>query len=176
MASILKVKDANGNVINIPAIQGDSAYKIAVKNGFEGTEAEWLESLNGSNIEVKSQYFASDWTDGIIIADAYSGPSVSCYATEDKIEACGMKDSIVIDVRLHYNESEYSCMQLFESYMIPNIAGIVLPSRLQKDEIYHMYPMLLITSASDGETETLYNDVSNSIGLATGFTVYYIGG
>lgn len=28
--------------------QGYSAYQIAVLNGFEGTEAEWLASLNGS--------------------------------------------------------------------------------------------------------------------------------
>jgi hypothetical protein len=27
---------------------GDSAYEIAVKNGFEGTEEEWLESLKGA--------------------------------------------------------------------------------------------------------------------------------
>ena len=26
---------------------GDSAYEIAVKNGFKGSEAEWLESLKG---------------------------------------------------------------------------------------------------------------------------------
>lgn len=30
-----------------PAIPGKSAYKIAVKNGFDGTEAEWLASLIG---------------------------------------------------------------------------------------------------------------------------------
>ena len=29
--------------------KGDSAYDIAVKNGFEGTEAEWLESLKGTD-------------------------------------------------------------------------------------------------------------------------------
>ena len=28
---------------------GASAYDIAVKNGFKGTEAEWLASLNGAN-------------------------------------------------------------------------------------------------------------------------------
>ena len=32
-----------------PGPQGDSAYDIAVKLGFEGTEAEWLESLKGVN-------------------------------------------------------------------------------------------------------------------------------
>lgn len=30
-----------------PGDPGDSAYQIAVKNGFEGTEEEWLESLEG---------------------------------------------------------------------------------------------------------------------------------
>ena len=31
------------------AQDGKSAYQIAVDNGFEGTEAEWLESLKGSD-------------------------------------------------------------------------------------------------------------------------------
>lgn len=53
--------DANGNVItttyatktelqNMLPSDGKSAYQIAVENGFTGTEAEWLESLNGDNI------------------------------------------------------------------------------------------------------------------------------
>lgn len=33
---------SNGNI-------GDSAYQIAVKNGFTGTEQEWLDSLKGAN-------------------------------------------------------------------------------------------------------------------------------
>lgn len=42
--------------------QGDSAYEIAVKNGFEGTEAEWLESLKGS--DGKDGADGSNGTDG----------------------------------------------------------------------------------------------------------------
>ena len=34
---------------------GKSAYEIAVENGFEGTEAEWLESLKGDKGETGSQ-------------------------------------------------------------------------------------------------------------------------
>jgi hypothetical protein len=30
-------------------IPGKSAYEVAVKNGFKGTEAEWLESLKGAD-------------------------------------------------------------------------------------------------------------------------------
>lgn len=44
---ILRVKDNEGNIIPIPAIQGESAYDVAVNNGFEGTEEEWLDSLKG---------------------------------------------------------------------------------------------------------------------------------
>ena len=35
----------------IPAQNGLSAYEIAVKNGFEGSESEWLDSLKGENGE-----------------------------------------------------------------------------------------------------------------------------
>lgn len=46
--AILKIRDKNnGNVINVPAIRGQSAYEIARANGFEGTEQEWIDSLKG---------------------------------------------------------------------------------------------------------------------------------
>lgn len=45
--AIVRVRDKDGNYIDIPALNGESAYDIAVKNGFVGTEAEWLESLRG---------------------------------------------------------------------------------------------------------------------------------
>lgn len=42
MKPILSVKDKNGNRIDIPAIVGPSAYQIAVKHGYKGTEEEWI--------------------------------------------------------------------------------------------------------------------------------------
>lgn len=35
--------------INLGRVQGLSTYEIAVKNGFTGTEEEWLQSLNGKD-------------------------------------------------------------------------------------------------------------------------------
>ena len=35
-------------------IDGLSAYEIAVKNGFEGTEQEWLEYMKASDEQVKN--------------------------------------------------------------------------------------------------------------------------
>jgi hypothetical protein len=48
MGNVLKVKDKKTNKwIDIPAIQGRSAYEIAVDGGFEGTEEEFAEALTG---------------------------------------------------------------------------------------------------------------------------------
>lgn len=38
---------ARAGVSGPPGAPGDSAYQIALNNGFVGTEAEWLESLIG---------------------------------------------------------------------------------------------------------------------------------
>jgi len=35
---------------------GESAYEIAVRNGFSGTEEEWLESLKGSDLNIEDIY------------------------------------------------------------------------------------------------------------------------
>jgi hypothetical protein len=40
---------ASGDGSGTPGPAGDSAYEIAVNNGFEGTEEEWLASLNGTD-------------------------------------------------------------------------------------------------------------------------------
>ena len=38
-----------GNLSTVFATEGKSAYDVAVDNGFEGTEQEWLESLHGDS-------------------------------------------------------------------------------------------------------------------------------
>lgn len=36
-----------GTVMNPEKVYGKSAYEVAVANGFDGTEEEWLESIKG---------------------------------------------------------------------------------------------------------------------------------
>ena len=52
--------DENGNVevIGNNGENGNSAYEIALGNGFEGTEEEWLESLKGADGASASIYMA----------------------------------------------------------------------------------------------------------------------
>lgn len=44
-------------------IPGKSAYEIAVENGFEGTEEEWLESLSGNVTEEQIQNAVDKYLD-----------------------------------------------------------------------------------------------------------------
>lgn len=45
MASILKVRDADGTVHEIYSIQGKSAYQYAQDGGYTGTEEEFAEKM-----------------------------------------------------------------------------------------------------------------------------------
>lgn len=68
--SILKVKDTKGDIIDIPAIRGYSAYQLAVANGFEGTEEEWLASLKGEPGDVNEALEAAAKLDVAVLAEA----------------------------------------------------------------------------------------------------------
>lgn len=49
---------------------GESAYEIAVRNGFEGTEQEWLESLKGEKGDKGDK--GEPGTDGVSVVNATS--------------------------------------------------------------------------------------------------------
>lgn len=44
---IAAVEDLTEELNGLNKLKGESAYQIAVKNGFQGTEIEWLASLKG---------------------------------------------------------------------------------------------------------------------------------
>lgn len=56
------------NVSVAQKIHGKSAYEIAVMLGFEGTEAEWLESLKGATPVKGKDYFTEEDVNGIVEA------------------------------------------------------------------------------------------------------------
>lgn len=54
-------KSVSGGGTGTDGADGLSAYEIAVNYGFEGTEAEWIESLGGTTI---AGYTEIDWLNG----------------------------------------------------------------------------------------------------------------
>ena len=45
MAVIKIYNEKTGEYEKMPIAKGESAYEVAVRNGYEGTEEEWLNSL-----------------------------------------------------------------------------------------------------------------------------------
>lgn len=71
--SVLKIKDGTGTWQSVTVIKGEdgadgkSAYQIALDNGFEGTEQEWLDSLKSTEVEVDlSNYYTKTEVDEAI--------------------------------------------------------------------------------------------------------------
>ncbi len=56
----------NGALSSPKEIQGESAYEIAVLNGFVGSEAEWLASLVGPKPEKGKDYFTPEDIQAIV--------------------------------------------------------------------------------------------------------------
>lgn len=49
------------NIFGYPGPKGDSAYRVAVKNGYIGSESDWLASLSwtiGSWVGTEAEYIA----------------------------------------------------------------------------------------------------------------------
>lgn len=76
------------------SLQGKSAYEIAVENGFEGTEQEWLESLKGitPHIGENGNWFLGDIDTGVLaspdLSGFYSEANLIALTTEEILEIC----------------------------------------------------------------------------------------
>lgn len=60
--------------INLGRVVGYSAYEVAVQNGFEGTESEWLESLKGYGIGFQT---ITTQQDGTMVITLTNGDTIT---------------------------------------------------------------------------------------------------
>lgn len=88
---ILAKKYVDATLSGAGAIQGKSAYEIAVDNGFKGTESEWLTSLEGitPHIGENGNWFLGDIDTGVLAA-----PELNGYFSEANLTAL-TKDEIL---------------------------------------------------------------------------------
>lgn len=75
---------------NLEGIQGKSAYEIAVETGFEGTEEEWIISLQGEagvspHIGENGNWFIGEEDTGISASGTGSADLEGYYNTENLI-------------------------------------------------------------------------------------------
>lgn len=81
---ILAKKYVDAALSEAGALQGKSAYDIAVENGFQGSESEWLASLEGvtPHIGENGNWFLEDIDTGVLAA-----PDLSGYFSEQNLVA-----------------------------------------------------------------------------------------
>ena len=90
---ILAKKYIDTTLSGAGVLKGDSAYDIAVKNGFQGTESEWLESLEGitPHIGENGNWFLGEQDTGIMAA-----PDLGGYFSEANLIALSHKEILEI--------------------------------------------------------------------------------
>lgn len=90
---ILAKKYIDATLSGAGALKGDSAYDIAVKNGFQGTESEWLKSLEGitPHIGENGNWFLGDQDMGVIAA-----PDLGGYLSEANLVALSQEEILEI--------------------------------------------------------------------------------
>lgn len=92
-AYILAKKYVDAALSNAGALQGKSAYEIAVEQGFQGSETEWLESLEGvtPHIGENGNWFFGNEDSGVIAA-----PNLSGYFSEENLIALSREEILEI--------------------------------------------------------------------------------
>lgn len=57
----LRAENGLKGTLSGPVVRGYSAYDLAVKHGYRGTEAEWLEAIKGDQIELQVSSGILQW-------------------------------------------------------------------------------------------------------------------
>lgn len=70
-------------------VNGKSAYQIALENGFQGTEQEWLQSLQGATPTIGEN---GHWYINGIDTNVIATPELSGYYNEDNLIALSTDD------------------------------------------------------------------------------------
>lgn len=91
--NILNIKNPNTGLFeSIPALAGDSAYQIAVKNGYEGSEEEWLEYISGTTGGTITNAIRAEKADALNVATAVGSTVEPIYINDyGKPIKCGVK-------------------------------------------------------------------------------------
>ena len=90
---ILAKKYVDATLSGAGALQGQSAYDIAVKNGFKGSEQDWLKSLEGTapHIGENGNWFLGDQDMGVVAA-----PDLGGYLNEANLIALSQEEILEI--------------------------------------------------------------------------------
>lgn len=117
--------------------------------------------------QVKSQYYANDWTDGVVIANYY-GNDILFMIVEPLAE-----NIRIIDVSVRYNGVDYSYLELILNDILDCNSSFCISRKSVLDSAYGFYVVARVGCIADNNC-SIYQDISTLDGrLTEGFTIYY---
>lgn len=143
---------------------GLSAYEIAVKNGFDGTETEWLESLKstGSVVNQNTYTVDGDSADSEVASNTGLKSAVSVYANFTKTTLVGMG--------WHYQQQE-------SSYQSAG-AGVIFS--LEKNGSAFIVTNYHVVYSADSNSDKISSDIDiylyGSENAESAISATYVGG
>ena len=90
---ILAKKYVDATLSGAGALQGKSAFDVAVDNGFKGTEEEWLQSLEGVTPHIGDN---GNWYLGEIDTGVLAAPDLQGYFSEANLTALSKEEILEI--------------------------------------------------------------------------------
>lgn len=194
MSSFIRVRDKKtGNIVEIPIAKiGKSAYEIALKYGFEGTEEEWLESLIGPKGDKGDK---GDPGDTPINGIDYFTPEEKAQFIQEILAELGaavigyidgntitLKGNLTEDIYIAYYEKDGELVNIGEltlteepiTYTITwkNDDGSVLKTDTVEEGVIPVYTGSTPTKVSDEQYNYTFKEWSPTIVAATADAIY----
>lgn len=90
---ILAKKYVDATLSGAGALQGKSAFDVAVDNGFKGTEEEWLQTLEGVTPHIGDN---GNWYLGEADTGVLAAPDLQGYFSEANLQALSNEEILQI--------------------------------------------------------------------------------
>lgn len=145
--AVFYVRGENGRFVEVPTLVGNSAYQVAVKSGFEGSEEEWLRSLCGEDgfsptVEVNRSgnvttvsFTDKDGKKVVTIEDGKDGKTpvkgTDYWTPDDKEEIETYVDNEIIGATVRvYNENATLTAKDAGKFILASDATITIPANV----------------------------------------------
>lgn len=141
---IISFKDTQGVWHDVPALRGLSAYQLAVKNGYTGTEEQWIASIEG--VEGKSAY-------QVAVANGFDGDVTAWLASLKGAKGDQGKSAYQVAVDGGYEGSEADWLESLKAAGLNDTVKNYIDTRTA----YAVVP-LTILAATWGSTVTITDE------------------
>lgn len=132
--NVLNILNPNSGVFeSVPTLVGESAYQVAVRNGFKGTEEEWLEQssgLTGDGVVLKAK--TAEKAEALSLSAAVGGDKNPVYFNK---EGLPVKCSITFGAAAEYGVSdnpEETTRSLMTNVAVQQLINKVIPDLIEE--------------------------------------------